>query len=523
MHNRGLRAGQFRWPAFTLLLLLIVVGSAAILYQRYYRQPTAPPIVIEPPAESIETQVHAFCAACHRFPPPETFPKVHWKHEVETGYQFFGQAGMNLRPPPIDDVVHYFVERAPEELPDIDAAHAQHPLPVRFEAIRIPGPVAPQPFAISHVSLVHLFDAKRFDILACDMRNGFIMVWQPYIEKPTWKILGKVANPAHAEVLDLDGDGIKDILVADLGSFEPRDLRCGKVVWLRGQPDGAFNAIPLLVDVGRVADVQAADFRGAGKLDLIVASFGWNRIGEVIYLENQTTDWAKPNFVPRELDARHGAIHVPVVDINGDGKPDFVALLAQEHETVVAFLNDGKGGFEKKTIFQGPHPAYGSSGIQMVDLNGDGKLDVLYTNGDTLDAPFLLKPYHGVQWLENPGDGSFPWKHHPIAPLYGAHRALAADLCGAGKMDVAAVSFLPQEHFPQRRKRNLDALVLLERTGPDAFARHPLETVNCDAVTCAVGDVFGSGRNDIVTAVFSSKKSEHAVTIWKNLGQMAKK
>src|SRR5437667_113505 len=83
-------------------------------------------------------------------------------------------------------------------------------------------------------------------------------------------------------------------------------------------------------------------------------------------------------------------------------------------EAPVAFLGDGMGGFEKKTIFQGPHPAYGSSGIQTVDMNGDGKLDVLYSNGDTRDAPHLLKPYHGVQWLENPGDGTFPWKHHPI-------------------------------------------------------------------------------------------------------------
>ncbi len=513
------RPGQTRWLAAALMALLVAGGAGGYYYYRTTHRPARPPFVPEPPTESIEAQVHHFCGGCHMYPPAETFPKRHWKEEVERGYVFFNQAGKNLRPPPIDDVIQYYVQRAPEELPMIDAAPAKHPAPVRFEPIPIPGPPLAQPYAISHVSLVHLFGNKRPDILACDMRNGVVMALQPYAEKPRWKILGEVPNPAHAEVIDLDGDGILDILVADLGNFKPTDRRCGSVVWLRGQRDGSFTPMPLLQDVGRVADVQAADFRGVGKLDLVVASFGWNHIGEIIYLENHTTDWSKPVFKVRELDSRHGAIHVPVVDLNGDGKPDFVAVLAQEHETVVAFINDGKGGFRKETIWEGPHPAYGSSGIQMVDMNGDGRLDVLYTNGDTLDTPYLLKPYHSVQWLENPGDGKFPWKHHAIAPLYGAHRALAADLCGAGKMDVLAVSFLPPEALPQRQKLNLDALLLLERTGPTTFARHALATVTCDAVTCAVGDIYGTGRSDLVTGLFTSTKSEHNATIWKNLGR----
>ena len=105
-----------------------------------------------------------------------------------------------------------------------------------------------------------------------------------------------------------------------------------------------------------------------------------------------------------------------MADLNGDGIPDFVALIAQEHETVVAFLGDGKGGFTKKPLYSAPHPGWGSSGIQLVDLNGDGKLDVLYSNGDILDEPYLLKPYHSIAWLENRGDLKF--EHRTIAPMY---------------------------------------------------------------------------------------------------------
>src|SRR5205085_9924476 len=169
----------------------------------------------------------------------------------------------------------------------------------------------------------------------------------------------------------------------------------------------------------------------------------------------------KPRFVPKRVDARHGAIHVPVADLNGDGKPDFVCVFAQEHEAVVAFINDGKGGFEPKTLYKGPHPAYGSSGIQLVDLNGDGKIDILYTNGDTTDGPFVLKPYHGVQWLENTGDLQFV--HRPITPLYGAYRAVAADFTGTGRKDIVAVSFLPADKFPERDSKRLDSVLYLEQ------------------------------------------------------------
>src|SRR5205085_11713747 len=132
---------------------------------------------------------------------------------------------------------------------------------------------------------------------------------------------------------------------------------------------------------------------------------------------------------------------VPVADLDGDGKPDFVALISQEHETVVAFVNDGDFRFRKEVIYTAPHPAYGSSGIELVDLDGDGDLDVLYTNGDSMDNN-LIRPDHSVQWLEN--RGSFPFVHHPIARLFGAHRAVAADFRGTGVKDIVAVSFLPR-------------------------------------------------------------------------------
>jgi hypothetical protein len=38
-------------------------------------------------------------------------------------------------------------------------------------------------------------------------------------------------------------------------------------------------------------------------------------------------------------------------------------------------------------------------------------------------------------------------------------------------------------------------------------------------VTCAAGDIFGSGRADLVIGNFTSVKLDHAITFWKNQGK----
>jgi hypothetical protein len=515
MGNEGhpARVGRLGlWTALVCLLAVCLLAAGVTIPG--CGQAPAPPTVAPPPAgPELAANIQQFCTACHAFPPADTFPREHWAYEVEQAYGFYRDSAMTLQAPPFEAVVKYFEDRAPLKLPPADVKQAAGPPPVSFTRTGFraqpPHPEAP---AVSNVQLVHLFDKERLDVLVCDMRQGRVMVLSPYADPPAWRVLAEVANPAHAEVVDLDGDGILDVLVADLGSFQPTGSRKGRVVWLRGDRDGRFTPVTLFQDVGRVADVQAADFDGDGKLDLVVAAFGWNQTGEIYLLRNQTTDWSRPDFKAEMLDKRHGAIHVPVCDLNNDGKPDFVALISQEHETIVAFLNEGGGHFTQKEIWTGPHPGYGSSGIQLVDLDGDGRLDVLYTNGDVLDKPFLLKPYHSVQWLQN--KGSFPFEHHPLTPMYGVHRAVAVDVDGDGLKDVVAVSFLPVEGFPDRK--DLDAVILLRQEAPGRFVRYSLEKGTCDHVACAAGDVFHTGRMDLVIGNFLYDRKADSVAVWKN-------
>jgi hypothetical protein len=472
-------------------------------------------------------KVRRLCSACHAYPPPDSFPRSAWREEVVRAYGFIEQradrdpewAG-TYKAPPVGSVIAFFENRAPLELPPLARMPASGPCPVRLRRHDLVVPGLAEDPAVSNVNLVHLSDPKKLDLLVCDMRRGKILTMKPSEQAPVWRDLARLENPAHAEVVDLDGDGIKDLVVADLGSLTPTDARTGRVVWLRGRPDGTFKPYTLLKDVGRVADVQAADFNGDGKLDLIVAVFGWQNTGEIIYLENHTTDWERPEFVPHVVDARHGAIHVPVADLNGDGRPDFVALISQEHETVVAFLNEGGGKFRKEIIYAAPHPGWGCTGIQLVDLDGDGRLDVLLSNGDVLDPPYLLKPYHGVHWLRN--RGTFPFEARQLTAMYGAHGAVAADFRGAGRLDVVAVSFLPAGWFPQRKERQLDSIVLLEQAEPGRFVHHVLEVGYCDHVSCAAGAWDGRGRAHLVTGNIyldgQPALNARAITLWHNEG-----
>src|SRR5947208_487737 len=82
-----------------------------------------------------------------------------------------------------------------------------------------------------------LSDRQKLDLIVCDTTGKQVLALKPYESPPSWRVLGPVGCPAHAEVVDLDGDGIPDVLVADLGSFQPTNARVGSVVWLRGRPD----------------------------------------------------------------------------------------------------------------------------------------------------------------------------------------------------------------------------------------------------------------------------------------------
>jgi hypothetical protein len=258
---------------------------------------------------------------------------------------------------------------------------------------------------------------------------------------------------------------------------------------------------------------------GDEDLDLVVAAGGFHT-GDLLLYENRTSDWREPLFVPTVLDERAGAVQASPADLDGDGRMDIVALFGRQYEAVVAFLNRGAPAFEKRTLFTAPTPAWGSTSLELVDLDRDSDLDLLLTNGDTLEDA-SVKPYHGVRWLENRGLG--PWVQHDLAALPGAQRAVARDLDGDGDLDVIVAAFLPD---PERVHGALTSLGWLEQTQAGVFERHGLQAGQLSHAALDAGDLDGDGDVDLVVGNFvgftfartgTGFGAEGWLEIWENL------
>ena len=163
------------------------------------------------------------------------------------------------------------------------------------------------------------------------------------------------------------------------------------------------------------------------------------------------------------------------------------------------FLPRDSGGFEERVLHRAPHPAWGTSNLSEADLDGDGDLDFLLSNGDTLDDGVAIKPYHGVSWLENRGAEGFVAQR--IGRLYGAHAAEAGDLDGDGDLDVVAAGFLPQVELPVPANAiRLDSVVWFEREG-DAWTPWMIESGHPRHTGVTIFDLDRDGRLDVVAAV----------------------
>lgn len=447
------------------------------------------PANVEPGRRAAE--VH--CGNCHLKPAPELLDRRTWFEQVLPRMKVrvglyppemadndeirFMRENAVIAPEPImteaefTAVVDYYLSKAPETaLPPPPVPEIQLGLRTfRFEPVR-------RRTATPSTTLVKIVTGDDGRLL---MGDDFTRTLAIFDDRTAFREALALGNtPVAARV---SGDSL---LLAHIGSFQPAQSLLGAVVrWTRGA--GGWQPQTLITNLPRTTDVQEADLNGDGRPDLVVSVFG-NFIGRLAWYE--ATD---AGYREHRLFDKPGCIRTDVRDWTGNGRPDVMALFAQETEAMYLFVNEGGGEFTPRELFR-HHPLFGHSWFEVADVDGDGRPDLVVTNGDNGEYPSPLKNYHGVRIYLNRGELQFEqaWFH----PLNGAFRVVARDFDLDGDLDLAVISF-----FPDYADRPRESFVFFENQGGLKF--QPLTFPECIAgrwLVMDAGDLDGDGDEDLV-------------------------
>jgi hypothetical protein len=191
-----------------------------------------------------------------------------------------------------------------------------------------------------------------------------------------------VDGPIHTVVTDLDGDGKKDVAVANFytatvtvfQNTSAGTLDQNSLVLVLTLPIGAY---PSSVSGTMLA---AADLDGDGKVDLVTANHDANTVS---VLRNNSTPGAFNFAAKSDFAVGSVAVGLAVRDIDGDSKPDIVtANWADNNASILRNITTTPGAINFAPLTplsagSGPHS------VALGDLDGDNKPEMIVgNNGD---------------------------------------------------------------------------------------------------------------------------------------------
>jgi FG-GAP-like repeat len=278
------------------------------------------------------------------------------------------------------------------------------------------------------------------------------------------RVLSDLGQPVRAYASDLDRDGRRDLVVADVGSLYATTERVGRVLVLDRKDDGGFAPRVVLDGVGRVSCAEPGDIDGDGDDDIAVCEFGAVD-GAFSWLEQQPGG----AFLRHELARGSGATDAHVVDLDGDGLHDLVVAMSQDFQQVRAYRGLGEGAFREQTLWQASED-FGLVGLEVADIDHDDDLDLVVAGGDYFDERYDVRQ-HGVWLLENDGHGEF--EARKLASLVGAEVTRTVDFDGDCDLDVVVASMRVQGLIEQQLIDE-GGLWWLENDGALNFSARPL-------------------------------------------------
>ena len=290
-------------------------------------------------------------------------------------------------------------------------------------------------------------------------------------------------NPFGSGYLgDLDRDGKLDIVTGRTSVFRNTSI------------PGEISLAPRqdFINNDGASFFSLKDINGDGWLDLIKSSIGIQISKNISTTGNIA--FANPIQIPTNNSEPR---EIAVADLDGDGRPDIVALLQPSGLIVSRNISTTDTlAFEEKISYPvGDEPW----GCVLADLDQDYKPEIIITN--YYSGNFSIYRNNSIQGkIDFDPPLSFPVTAGPTRHL------TAADLDGDGKMDLAIVN-LTSRASAISIARNIS-------TGPGQISFDPLISFEAggDAYSIKVADIDGDGKPDLQTA----NQSEQTVSLYRN-------
>jgi len=454
------------------LLIFVFLLSGTVIFNGCKNTETTDNI-FKPTGDTIadgKKLVEMYCTKCHQLVPPDALNKDVWKfHTLPAMSHYLGLStyGIEYFKKTLDTVgvsltnwqiiQSYYAKLAPKELP---VAKPPVPLVNDWAVFSLQKPSEDKKIAYTTMVAV---DQSTSKIYSSDVVSGKLLEWGQELKS---RDVAQLPSAGVSANFTKDDAGTPVAIVSSIGELQPMDFPNGKLVKIRlNQKEEITVPGVLASELARPVQSVPGDFNKDGLGDWVVCAQG-DKAGAV-YLLTQKADHS---YSQSTITKQAGAVQARVGDFNNDGWPDLMVLFGSHDEGLWLYLNDQKGGFTSKNLLRFP-PVYGSTSFQLVDMNRDGKLDLIYTCGYNYHDSRIMKPYHGLYIFTNQGDWNF--KQSYFYPINGCSKAIATDFDGDGDIDIATIAF-----FADLKNKPAEGFVYFEQDKAMNFKPHAIPVSN---------------------------------------------